>query len=102
VILIIKKKHKAGCGGSQLLGGQRSGGSLFEASLGKKFTRHPSQPMSGWYSMCLSPYLTQEAETGRIMVLGQPRQKSLRPHFNRKKLGVVVHTCHLTCSRKPD
>jgi hypothetical protein len=34
-------------------------------------------------------------EIGRIMVLGQPRQKKFaRPHLNEKKLGMTVCTCH--------
>jgi hypothetical protein len=40
---------------------------------------------------------TWEAGIRRIVVPGQPGQKSLQdPHLNGKKLGVVVHTCHLS------
>jgi hypothetical protein len=36
-----------------------------------------------------------EAEIRRIAVPGQPRQKKLaRPHLKRKKLGVVMYSCH--------
>jgi hypothetical protein len=43
----------------------------------------------------------QEAEIGRIVVPGQPSQKSSRPHLNRyfKNLGVVACMCHLTYLR---
>jgi hypothetical protein len=34
-----------------------------------------------------------EIEIRRIAVPGQSRQKSSRDFLNRKKLGVVVHTC---------
>jgi hypothetical protein len=37
--------------------------------------------------------VTQEADIGRIMLPGQPRQKLARPHLE-KKLEVVVCTCH--------
>jgi hypothetical protein len=36
---------------------------------------------------------TQEVETVRITVQGQPRQKFVRPHFN-QWLVIVVHFCH--------
>jgi hypothetical protein len=45
-----------------------------------------------------------EAEIRRIMVPGQLRQKNnnkkvIRPHLNRKKLGVVVHNSHPSYGR---
>jgi hypothetical protein len=45
--------------------------------------------------VCLSFQATGEAEIGRIEVPGQPRGKKLmRSYLNRKKLGMVVCTCH--------
>jgi hypothetical protein len=41
-----------------------------------------------------------EAEIRRIIVVGWPGQKFTRPHLNRKKLGMVAHTCHPNYSVK--
>jgi hypothetical protein len=45
-------------------GRQRSRGYWFEASLGKKFMKPPSQPMAGCGSICLSSKLYEEAQIG--------------------------------------
>jgi hypothetical protein len=43
----------------------------------------------------------QETDIGRIVFLGQPRQKKfLRLHLSGKKLEMVVHICHLSDSEK--
>jgi hypothetical protein len=42
----------------------------------------------------------QEAETGGIVVLGQPGQKVYEILSQQKKLGMVGHTCHLSCCGK--
>jgi hypothetical protein len=41
---------------------------------------------------------TWEADMGRILVPGQAWQKkSVRPHLDHQKLGMVILTCHPSC-----
>jgi hypothetical protein len=55
----------------------------FKASLGKKFVRPPYQPIA----VLGGAHLKWEAETGRIVIPGQPKQKKfvkLRINNNKK------------------
>jgi hypothetical protein len=54
---------------------------------------------------CLTPVIlaTWKVEIGRIAIGGQSgwgegEWQIARPHLNQYKLGVVVHTCHLSCA----
>jgi hypothetical protein len=52
------------------------------------------QSIAGYGSTCLSSQAIREAKIRRIVVPGQPRQKSVRDSISReKKLDVVAYTC---------
>jgi hypothetical protein len=70
------------------------GGSKFEASQGKKFTRPPSQSIAGHCGAHLSFQATWKAEIRRINVPGQTGQKFVRPYLSGKKLDMVPYPCH--------
>jgi hypothetical protein len=73
----------------------------FDASLGKKFVRPPSQPIAGHSGVHLSSQAKQKAKIRRPTVPGWPSQKSLQNSLStEKKMVMLVHACHPSDSRK--
>jgi hypothetical protein len=69
----------------------------FKTSITWKYAGLPSQPIAGCTGFLLLTKGLGDAEIRRIIVTGLPRQKKKkfpRPHLNRKKLSMMVHTCH--------
>jgi hypothetical protein len=64
----------------------------FPGQPGEVVHKTPSQPICESSGSHLSSQLCRRL--GKIIVPGQLRKKLVRPHLNRKKLGVVAHICH--------
>jgi hypothetical protein len=76
------------------------GGLWFEAILGRKVTRpHLNQYLGAM--VYLSSQAMWEAKIGRIVALGQSRQKYCEtPILTEEKIGIVPSTSHLSNGRR--